>query len=337
MTSDNQINSVTSASDEGQTAVHFGRRYRDLGIFCLVIFVLAGIGSAYVTWIEAVPELRIYGVVLVSLFWGTLSCFPLWTLLSYWLGSLTIRDGTVAQQGVISRNEVDLRDVGQGHWRLDNSIKLRTPTARLTIDFNSLEPSERLSLIRHFRSELPEDVQRGWDLFCSKIALPLRDHNSGNRHAGPDEVHLTRRRWDWWFIPAILVFAVCGIVIYWLFQQPRMLAIPLLPALMWLFLRFGTPKDGFISKRISAHPELKQLLVLEARWGGVALAGFVVFKVANPPHPEGTIMAIIAVVLGFGGFFLQIRPLDRQMGQRNREAAKAATEEWDMGEDQPRE
>ena len=60
---------------------------------------------------------------------------------------------------------------------------------------------------------------------------------------------ITRRRWDCYFVPAILLSVVIGAVACWKFQQPRMLAAPLMPALLWILLRAMTPRQGLVSKR----------------------------------------------------------------------------------------
>ena len=97
-------------------------------------------------------------------------------------------------------------------------------------------------------------VQEDWALFCSKIALPLRDWDTlAHGDPEPDSVRITRRRWNWYFVPAILLSVVIGAVADWTFQQPRMLIAPLMPIFLWILLRIGTPRQGLVVKRMTAR------------------------------------------------------------------------------------
>jgi hypothetical protein len=203
----------------------------------------------------------------------------------------------------------------------------------LTVDFDNYEPKERLCLIRYFRNRLAEEVQTGWDMFCHSVANPLRDYvPEGVPTPSADEVTLTRRRWDWYFIPLILLSAVFGIVAWWKFQLPRMLAAPLLPTALWLFLRFGTPKQGMVARRISADPEHKRWLVFLLSWFCVGMVSLVVFKPMNPPRPHDIVVATVGVILWFVGLFLRAYLLDRGMQQRKSEAANVSVQQWNDGD-----
>ena len=329
--SKDQIASRVSANDGAETVFRIRKGYRNIGLVCLTFFVLVGVGSAYGMWIDAPHNRRVYLVVFVSLFWGFWSILSVWILLACWFERLTIQDGNVVQQGVIGKKTIDLPDVTEARWRPAKSgrITLRSLAEQMTLHLDNFEPHERLWLIRYFRNALPDTIQHGWDLFCYKVAMPLREHDAPtNRTPDPDEVKLTRRRWDWYFVPFTVLAAIFGIVTFWKFQQPRLLAAPLLPASLWILLRFLTPKRGLVAKRISAEPDLKRLLVFELWWLGVAIVGFVVFRLLKLPMPLGAVVATIAVIVWFGGLLWKVRQLDRVRQGRDREAADIAVQRW---------
>ncbi len=216
---------------------------------------------------------------------------------------------------------------------LDGTLVLRTLTEKMTIYLGNFEPVERLWLIRYFRNAAPMPLQEGWPLFCSKIALPLRDRDALlHGDPGPDSVRITRRRWDWYCVPFILLMAVFGFAASWRLQQPRMLVAPLLPAFLWLMLRTVTPREGMAAKRITSEPGMTNFLVFELFWFGVAVAGLVVFKIWNPPMPVAAITAGIALVLWLGVLLWQACRLDRQRRERDEANASVAVGQWDEGE-----
>lgn len=315
------------------------KRHRNLGVVCLIFFVLIGVASAYGMWSAAPQERRIvalYAVAFVAVFWGVFASLACWLLLAYWREELKISDRQVIQQGVIGRKELDLDNITAARWRIvprpGGSLVLRTLTERMTIYFDNFEPQERLWLIRFFRNGTP--MREDWAVFCSKIALPMRDRDTlAHGDPGPDSVRITRRRWDCYFVPAILLSAVIGAIAYWKFQQPRMLVAPLMPALLWLFLRAMTPGQGLVSKRIGAEPGMTSFLFFELWWLGVAVIGIVAFKAWNPPMPQALVVGTTAVVLWLAGLGWRAHRLDRERQQRDLANITAALRQWDEGEE----
>jgi hypothetical protein len=273
--------------------------------------------------------------VFFAMFWGFWACLSCWSLLSYWRERLEVGNGHVTQKGVIGRKEIELAGIVAVRWRTfhsGGSILLRTLTEKLTIHLDNFERDERLWLIRFFHNSLPDSVQENWALFCSKIALPLRDQNVQSNRDDPDTVVLTRRRWDWYLIPVILLSAIYGAVACWKFQQPRMLMAPLLPTLFWLYLRFGTPRKGLAASRISAVPGQASFFIFCLWWGAVAVAGFVVFTIWRPPMPHAAIFGSIAMVFWFAVFLWRGHQSDRERRKRDQANATVAVQQWDDGE-----
>ncbi len=333
-----QIDPDATADSGAETVFRLRKGYRNLGIVCLLFFVFTGVASAWGIWSEVPPNRRVHALYLLIFslsVWGFMAGLSLWVLVAYYRESLTIRDGHVIQQGVIGKKEIDLADITDVHWIVikRGKITLRTVMEKLKIYLDNFEPTERLWLIRRVRTGLPETIQRDWDLFCYKIAIPLRDRGVlANRPPGPDEVTLTRRRWDWYFFPFTVLCAAIGIVYCRQLPQPRILAVPLIAALLWIVLRFNTPRQGFVLKRIGAEPGQTRFLLFCLWWFGIAIAGFVLLELCKLPMPQALTLQIIGSIAWFGGFLFRAHRFDRQRQQRDREAAKVAVQQWNEGE-----
>jgi hypothetical protein len=324
-----------------QRTFHLAKRHRNLGIVCLAFFVLVGVASAYGLWAAAPQERRmvaLYAAAFVAVFWGGFASLACWLLLAYWREELKISNTDVIQRGVIGRQEIDLHSVTSARWKIvprpGGKIVLRTPTNKTTVHLGNFEPRERLWLIRFFRNGIPILMQENWDLFCGKIALPLRDRDALiHREPGPDSVRIGRRRWDWYFVPIILLCAAFGVVTCWMFQQPRMLVAPLMPALLWLVLRAMTPRQGLVVKRISAEPGLSGFLLFELCWLGVAVAGLAIFRIWKPAMLVAAITGGSALVLWFGVLLWRAHQVDRQRRERDEANAAVAVRQWEEGEE----
>jgi hypothetical protein len=327
---DSQANSVALASgaQNGEVVFFVRRGYVILGLACLIGFVVVGIASAYGIWIDAKPERRLCGVLFVSSFWGVMASLAAWTLLGYWSESLTISNGSVRQQCVMRQKEVQLKDVNAAQWRLvkGGGLKLRTSSETFSIYFDNFEQAEALWLVRHFRDLVPEAVQQNWPSFCHRIAVPLRDRDV-RLPCGPDDVVLTRRRWDWYFIPFVLVATVFGIVAWLKLGLPRMLAAPLMPMALWLMLRLGTPKEGMKTERMTRKSDQGRAAFAAGSWAGGLFAVLMVVKVSNPPMAN--VILGVASVVCMGGMLWSVNRLDREFRGKAEEAAKSSVADWE--------
>jgi hypothetical protein len=285
-------------------------------------------------WIDVRPDKRVIAMIGLSLFWSFLSGISTWLLLNYRCANLAFRNGGVILKGVIRRKKCDLEIITAARWEFPRRrITLRTPQEKLTIDLMDFEPEKRLWLIRYFRRRLPDSVQKGWDLFCHKVALPLRDdERQGNQPPGPEQVVLTRRRWDWYFVPLIVLSVVIGVVGGLKLEQPRMLIAPVMPIGLWLFLRFSTPKRGLASRRLGNEPA-RRFLVFLGMWSGVGVAGCaVVMAVGEWMQHLQSVATIGFLVLWVAGLLWQGNVLGREARERDREAAKIAVKRWSEDE-----
>ena len=203
--------------------------YRTAALLYLLLFLAVGAASAGSAWVEAPKDRRFLGVMIFSTFWGAWAIAAAWMLLASYRSYLHVWGDNLIWQGAFFLREIGIHDITAARWKSmhKGSLRLFTPKARLTIDFDLFEPEERIWLIQFFRSRLPDSIQHDWGRFCLTVALPLREPEPpAPRQLPADKILITRRRWDWYFIPFILVFALIGLVLFLALQQPRMLAAP---------------------------------------------------------------------------------------------------------------
>lgn len=306
--------------------------YRNLGIIGLSFSIPLSIGAGYEMWNKIPPQNNIINVAFACLMLLFIPCLSLWILLAYKYGYLIVQNETIIGKGVIFRKEIDLSSVKQARWNLvqGGGITLKSLTEKISIYFDNFELEERLWLIHHLQSHLPESVQQNWDLFCHKIAIPLRDYKPEKfKPPGADEVLLTRKRWDWYFVPFILLTIVLGIVAAWKFQLPRLLNAPVLPTILWLILRYGTPKRGMVSQRISADREFVKLWNYIAWWSIICLIIFVMLKLLKLPGFFCEFPGFIVMTLWTLVAYWRIFQSYNNQHKRDLKKAKAAVIKWD--------
>ena len=146
---------------------------------------------------------------------------------------------------------IDLSELVDVQWRVNPpSIVLRSTSAKIKVYLNNFEPEQGRFLIRLFHRSVPDSLQSGWSLFCYKVALPQHEH-AAERPLGEDEVLIARRRWDWFFLPWLLLAIAVAPVLAWQLHDPRSLLFPLAVAGLWLLMRMSTPAKGMRATRSS--------------------------------------------------------------------------------------
>ncbi|QDT96822.1 hypothetical protein [Gimesia aquarii] len=304
------------------------KKYRNQGILYLIFFLLAGIGSAYGMWIDAPPDRRLYGAVFMLILFSFLSIASLWMILAYKYESLTIQHKTIIHQGMILKKAIDLSNVKQVHWKLGNKggITLKSLTDNISINLDNFEHDEQLWLIRYFQSTLPESVQQNWNLFCSKIALPLRDHNPDKIPTpGPDELLITRKRWAKILVPIILVTTILGLIVAWQLQSPRFLLAPATSIMISLIFCCMVPKQGFV---VRSDKHDRQLVHFLSWWFTVGTIVFFIFKLTEFPEPQNTIAVYCSLFVWTVVYLVQLHRSSQAILQRDLENAKVAVHKW---------
>jgi hypothetical protein len=226
--------------------------YRDIGLICVAIWSAFGVVAAW----AAMTDPKIAHPLAALLLFGAISSFfnglGVWLLLAYWKYRLIIEDHHLTKIGIFATRELRLVDVTEAHWRLrpvGGGILLATPDVRMKLDFNEYTTEQRDALIRHFRAELDPSVQEGWKLFAYRVS----DGEPTGREPHPGDVLVTRRRAD--LIGSAATLAAAGIGMFRAWQVGKWwfaLGPPGFMFAVWMFLRFSTPKQGQIDRRISA-------------------------------------------------------------------------------------
>ena len=174
------------------------KSYRNSAITCLVLFMGMMIGSSYI----ALANGSILGSLVLGGFWGFWVVLSVMLLLSYYRESLFVDDGKIIQTGVFRRREIALADIVSVRWRIvpvGGSVVLRSSADKIKVTFDNFELEQRRWLIQLFRHSLPQSIQQDWERFCLRNALPLLKQDT-DAPLQPDEILITRRRWDRFFL-----------------------------------------------------------------------------------------------------------------------------------------
>ncbi|WP_145457251.1 hypothetical protein [Gimesia panareensis] len=235
-------------------------------------------------------------------------------------------------QGILLQKELDLERVRQLRWIGGGAgiIKLKTLTEKSTIYLDNFVFEDRLWIVEHLRNQIPESIQEGWDLFCHRIAMPLRQYDP---HALPvpdqDEILLTRKRWDRLLLPCILLTAVVGVIAAWKFGLPRLLTAPVLPTVLWLSLRFATPRQGMVAQNLNANPKQKSQLAFYGWFLLVSLFLLYLSRFVNFPWLDKSTFSSCVSLIAMCIVFWKSYQFGKAIEQKHREASKTSVQEWE--------
>ena len=268
--------------------------------------------------VDAPLQNRVSLTVLVLGVSGLFEFIGLWLLLDYWRASLSVDVDEIVKRGVLRTKELQLSEVTAARWvsvGVGGKLVLTTPSCQIKLEFREYAIDDPLRLIEFFRSRIDPRLQQDWALYCHKIALPMRERreNPGPR---PNEIVLTRRRWDLYFVPAIVISAGIGFYLWWVLDEARFLAGFVGFTIVWIWLRLMTPKEGLVDRRISATPGQKGFIVCWAVSFALVFVLFLVVCVAKVEIPPFVIYAALGIVVG--GVFL-----GGHLGERARKRAEA--------------
>lgn len=304
------------------------RYYRNLGGGGLVVYSAWAAIAFFVALTDLEIRHRLGAAAVmggVPLVMGGMS---FWLLLAYRRAALTIRGEHVVDRGVVWSSEIDLAEVTEARWRLrpvGGSILLRSPSARVSIGFAGYTNEERDRMIRHLRSVLRPDVQTGWNLFIYKH--PFLKPPSSRLEPGPDEILMSRSRWDRYLWPALAVAGVTGTMAWRCTGELRFLLGPL-PVLLglWAFLRFSTPAEGMVARKFSTSRDrdLVHFLGFYLLWLLVGVAGWYASIALGPEWTPSNVVLVVGAALWLGVFLFQGVLLDRRKSRRDHEAAEQA-------------
>ena len=317
------------------------KSHRNGGIVCLAFFLLmAGFGAFFASTVP--PDRRLFAYCFFVGGFGVFVILSLWMILAYYRQRLEVRGEAITHRGVLSTRQCELFEVVRLEWKvLPTRIVLHLSASRVKIELGNFAQERQLTLIRYFRSSLPEPIQDHWPEFCLKVALPLRD---GKKEESPDrelkegEVRVTRRRRDLLFLPGLLLVTPVAIYSAWRFNNPLALLAPVFLLLLWLWIRYATPKEGMIERvsGLAADAEEKRVGRWMLSWCVAALASGVLLVIFQDRLPHSTLVAVFIYLFWFPVFMFLVFKLDRLRKAREKRTteaeAPAAMEQWERGE-----
>jgi hypothetical protein len=305
------------------------RSYRNQGFGLLAFFlswfvlIVFTIGTD-----QKIPNrlAMVAGLGAVPLFMAGLSVF---ILAAYWREELTIRGDRVTFRGVLRDKAIDLGEVTKARWWTatsaeGGSLVLRTESTRFVISLNNYEAEEQERIVNHLRSVLPAEIQVGWNLFAYRAEQ--RAVQAAKTKPGPDEVLVSRDRWDRFLLPSLAALSLVVVAAWRLTGELRYLASPLVLLVFWAILRFMTPAKGMISQKLSAsrNPEFGGFAWFCLFWGLVAAGGLMINEHFRPRMERLDAILVVGCVVWFGVLIFEAHRFDRPRVRREQEAADLA-------------
>lgn len=239
---------------------------------------------------------------------------------------LEVRGERVLQRGVFREREIDLSRLRKLDWGPGGRLRFQTKQYRLNVYLQNFEPADRLWLIEFFRGCVPASAQAGWELFCYRIAMPLREELDSGNEIAPGRVRLTRNRWNWYFGPILCIITPLAAYAAWQCATPSLALSPLIPAGLWMFLRWQTPRQGITCEQIIHRPETMQFLASQAILLLFAV-GLVGSQIAIPA--DNKLPWIAGWAVWIAAFVYLMQRADRRLKERVNRDARLAVLRWD--------
>jgi hypothetical protein len=136
-------------------------------------------------------------------------------------------------------------------------------------------------------------------------------------------VLLTRKRWDAIFVPAIaLSFLLCVLFASKLGLYRPFTGVVLL-IVLWLSVRFGTPRSGRVERRLSSdlRPPGIWFLLFHAMWVLIAFVAIFLASRFWNQLPQPLAVAAVALTAWCAVLFYTPHKADHAIRQRDRDAA----------------
>lgn len=277
-------------------------------------------------WITAV--LGLAGVVL--------SAFMMATCLRQ---RMTISDSTILVRSFSGEHKFDASSLERLVWS-PRQLRFQQRETAAKFDIGLCSPNHQLQIIRALRRIVPRDVQEDWEVFCHKIALPLREGRDRYLEHLPESARVlaTRGRWDR-IVAYLLLASTLTAVGFWLIlDQPGAFALPLVVLLFWPLIRFSIPKEGHWQLRVCGSRETCEMMLALF----LCLALSLLVGVVDWTGHAKTAVTVTSVVLAIA-LMARMLYVARRMGKQRLAWDAAHTREsvqkWEAGEAQhlPRE
>ncbi|MBN69626.1 MAG: hypothetical protein CME32_10135 [Gimesia sp.] len=307
------------------------RDYRDGGLLSLIFFTLLFLTFTVLMRLAALPEFRNWITLFFIMLWSVPAILSCWMLLKYRKVSLTIESGTITVQRIFSCKVLDLAEVQKVCWRLFpmGLCVYTTPRETVSLTVSHFSREDQIWLIRYFRQVFPEAIQENWPLYCLHAANRLRpEKHTVVPPPGPDEIMITRQRYDRILIPLILVSTVAGIVAVFTHHHFALFILPVLCLMFWFMFKTVTPREGRIQKRLIADKENRGIFVLMGCWGVLLLSFLFIQRLEMPTSSKNTWMLVSTVAL-LPAVIPVIMRAEKKRKQLDLIKAEQAAREWE--------
>ncbi len=213
------------------------------------------------------------------------------------------------------------------------------PSGKVRLHLHGILKVDRLQIIQLLHGLIPKSRQVGWPLFCMKIALPLREgaaakirvQPAAETHHAPADVQITRRRYDRLLaviLPLTMLGAFGG---WWVVGWPQLFVIPVCVVAGWAFLRFSTPREGTVQKKLMATSHGRTaLLGYSAVVGAMLLELAALLAGCTRDQACSAALAILGPALPI--IIYRLYREDKQRKDAETSLAASAVEQWDHGE-----
>jgi hypothetical protein len=236
---------------------------------------------------------------------------------------LTIQGTRVVLRRISRPTEFDLREVTVARWRFPGNLVLRSGSARVVIHLPNYDPEARERIEQYLRSTIDPAVQTGWNLMVYKLEMVKR---RATGKPGPDEVLVRRENWSRYFAPCLVATGVVVFAYWSATGNVRPFAALLMPLAAWASLRFTTPAEGMLAKKISlpATAEGRRFLGFLIVWIVVGAAGLATHTRYQAQLVHASPVMVAGILIWYAAFIFEFAVLGRRQSRREREAAELA-------------
>ena len=249
-------------------------RVKPFDRYANLILSLIFLGVIAVTpWMKVVNAHTWQGRIFLSVLFSSIILTSLYSLLHSWRTILTIDGDQISLQGILRRRQFHLKEIEEAIWETGRILRLKTPGTQCSIHLTDFTTEEQANLVSFFHYRLPVNIQLNFANYCLKF-LPQKQRTELSEVPTAEHALITRRRIDWFFIPALLVLLVPGIVVGYIYGDWVPLYFIFMMTVLWFITRWNTPPQGKYEPSITSKPEVKAFLWSILFCFLIILAGF---------------------------------------------------------------
>jgi hypothetical protein len=249
-------------------------------------------------------------------------------LIAYRRCSVTLDDGgNLNIDTPFFERSINLPTLDSARWvgSKTGAVHLINGKRNTTVLLDYIEPRSRLELIRSLRALIPTDKQEGWQVFCYRVAIPLRKRIRLDEPLEPDEWRPSYRRTDVVFgLSMTIGFLITGGLAY-ACSLPQGLSYPLLLLPVWAVKRWFEVPGLAVLKKEQPHINALRIafaFVIAATLTAILFLGHA--RIAGKTWwMAGITLAYLVVMLTTATWF------DRQRKQVEADRSAGSAQLWD--------